>query len=85
MNETQGIRVTDCRWSRWGSEIDGERTRRKHSPRDLCLVQPSKERHDYKHLFSVNQRQQNVEALLECEKRILSTETVSISQHIVHE
>ncbi len=27
-----------------GSEIDDGRRRRKHSPRDLCLVQPSKKR-----------------------------------------
>ncbi len=85
MNETQGIRVTDCRWSRWGSEIDGERTRGKHSPRDLCLVQPSKKRNAHNHLFLVNERPQSVQALLAHDKRILSTETLSISQPIARE
>ncbi len=85
MNETQGIQVTHCRWIRWGSEIDGERTRRRHSQRDLCPVQPSKKRYDHNHLFLVNERPQSIQALLAHENRILSTETVSISQPIARE
>ncbi len=84
MNETKGIRVIGCRWSWWGSKIDGEQIQRKHSLRDLCLVQLSKKRYDPKRLFLVNKRSQSVSALLEHE-RILGTETISISQLITHE